>query len=370
LHDLSENIVKPSLRDKLVHVFGAGTLGRSVEAAGGLAVGSVKGPVRKDNQDRAAVVQIARGSSENLTVAAVFDGMGGMADGAAAATLAAATFIADLVLSSGSLRNRLTKAVLQANKDVFQRFAARGGTTLTAIAFDQQRHGCVVHVGDSRLYRQTRERLTLVTTDDTVQGVVQAQSAFKGSEDVLDSQLIQFVGIGPDIEPHLTDVMDSPSAVWLLTSDGAHGLGRQLLEGIATSSGSVGDLVRKLMLVADAASLDDNATVAALDLPRLERTPTFYDGTTLAIWTPSSHIEIWLNPADLRSSPPSPTVMPSDAVVSNSQQLMQAQKPPRKRKKRPGKATSATIEGGRVMADDPTPQLNISFGQRREPEGA
>src|SRR5471030_274852 len=81
------------LRDRLAHLLADGTLVRSVQTAPGFAIGSVKGPAREDNQDRAVVARIIRGSSPALsvTVALVCDGMGGMVDGGTAAALAAST---------------------------------------------------------------------------------------------------------------------------------------------------------------------------------------------------------------------------------------------------------------------------------------
>lgn len=364
------------LRDRLAYLLADGPSVRSVQATRGLAVGSVKGPAREDNQDRALVAKIIRGRTPALsvTVALVCDGMGGMVDGGAAAALAASTFVADLAMSSGNLDDRLIRAVCSANLGVNQRFKGRGGTTLTAIAFDQLLNGCAVHVGDSRLYRRTQDDLHLMTTDDTVQGVVRARSD-QGNEDDLDNQLIQFVGIGPEIEPHLIPLSTGgrPSrplgTAWVLTSDGAHGFGRQMLHGISKSASSVGDLVRKLMFVADAASVGDNASVVALFPQELAIPPTFHDGTTVAVWTPTDALEMWIEDRqeiDIRSSMPSVAsvtpVKPTKARTTSKAKT----KPSNKKRKPESLRRDAGGDYQPVAQDEAEvpaqPQLNITFG--------
>lgn len=364
------------LRDRLAHLLADGTSVRSVQTAPGLAVGSVKGPARPDNQDRALVAKIIRGRTPALsvTVALVCDGMGGMVDGGAAAALAASTFVADLATSSGRLDDRLIRAVLSANLAVNQRFRGRGGTTLTAIALDQMLNGYAAHVGDSRLYRRTQDDFQLMTTDDTVQGVVRARSE-QGSEDDLDSQLIQFVGIGPEIEPHVMPISTGGrtsrplGTAWVLTSDGAHGFGRQMLHGVSKSASSVGDLVRKLMFVADAASVSDNATVVALFPQELVSPPTFHDGTTLAVWTPTGALEMWIedpHEVDIRSAVPSAAsvtaVKPSKAGATTK-----AKAKPSNKKRKTEASRRDVGEDYPSVADEDTegpaqPQLNITFG--------
>jgi serine/threonine protein phosphatase PrpC len=357
--------VNSNLRDRLFHLLEKGTSTRSVEAAPGLALGSVKGPVRKENQDRAFVARISRGDMpQSLIVAAVLDGMGGMEEGGRAAAIAASAFIADLVISQGLLADRLNGAVHAANSQVYDRFHARGGTTLTALAFNERQEGCVVHVGDTRLYHRSPTNLIRVTTDDTVQGVVQA-GGIANEEEELDSQLIQFVGIGSDIEPHLIDIHDNPGAIWLLTSDGAHGMGRGLLQGINGAAGSVGDLTRKIIFVADAAGVTDNATVAAIQLAGFEALRPFHNGVTLEVWTPTSHLEIWLDHVQAIGRPLE-GLAESPSKEKPFGRAPAVAKPKNKRKQTPkaGSKTRAIEKAPEHPASDevPGPQLNISFG--------
>lgn len=357
------------LRDRLAHLLASGPSARSIQFAPGIAIGSVKGPARKDNQDRGVVAKIVRSAnSASVTIAMVCDGMGGMVDGGQAAAVAASSFIADLAVSDGHLGDRLHQAVGAANVAVHELFHGRGGTTLTAVAFDQTGRGFAAHVGDSRLYRRTRDELTLVTRDDTIQGVVHAHSSAETDEDELDNQLIQFVGIGSEIEPHILP-LDPPriggAVAWLVTSDGAHGLGRQMLTSVSRNATSVTDLMRKLMFVADAAGVKDNATAAILQPGELEPPPSYFGGTTLSIWTPTATLELWIQTqtrakfavsAALDDEGPTQPPAPPSA------------KPKRTKKSRSGTSPKSKVVAGPQIiegqeAEKPSgPQLNISFG--------
>lgn len=364
------------LRERLIHLLAIGPSSRSIQLAPGLAIGSVKGPARKDNQDRALVAKIVHASRSNcLTVAMVCDGMGGMVDGGRAAAVAASSFIADLAASDGNyLRDRLYQAVWAANAAVHELFHGKGGTTLTAVVFDDVGRGFAAHVGDSRLYRRTRNELTLVTRDDTIQGVVGARSTADRNEDELDNQLIQFVGIGPEIEPHILPLEaavagNSSTVAWLITSDGAHGLGKQMLTSVNRNATSVADLMRKLMFVADAAGVNDNATAAVIQPSELEISPAYFGGTTLAIWTPTATLELWVDaPPRLKQGIGPPR---HDDEPSRTLSVEPIAKPKRRSS---NKKTKAGTNAKPAAMDDPQitdgedadkrsgPQLNISFG--------
>jgi len=364
------------LLNRLMQLFSDGPLVRSVQVAPGVAVGSVKGPARTDNQDRAFVANITRGNNplESITIGAVCDGMGGMLDGGAAAALAASSFITGLVSSNGHLEDRLYSAVLSANLAVYQRYHGRGGTTLTALALNEIQNGFVVHVGDTRLYQRTSKELTLLTVDDTLQGIIGEQS-IRANEDNLDNQLVQFVGIGDELEPHVVPLQEgnrnvTPDSAWLVTSDGAHGLGRQMLQAISANATSASDLIRKLMFVADAAGLHDNATAVGIFPNDLFKSQTFHDGITLSIWTPTTSLELWIDPG-------AKPIPPSRAIVSKAPPKQKARRTVAKTKVRatPKKRRSNLVriltnqDQGKVP-DDPGdnrgPQLNITFGGSAE----
>ena len=126
---------------------------------------------RAENQDRAFAALIHRPGAPSAFVACVLDGMGGMESGGKAASLAATAFLEAMSQASTcSLLQQLESAIAAANAAVWRRLRGEGGTTLTAIAVDEDLQIVCAHVGDSRLYRQD-DPITQATTDDTLAGL-------------------------------------------------------------------------------------------------------------------------------------------------------------------------------------------------------
>lgn len=279
---------------RLQHLFRDGASSRSVEVYAGVAVGSLRGP-RDDNQDRAAVAHIRQSEPvDDFLIAVVCDGMGGMRDGGLAAATAISAFIANIASSGDTLDTRMLSAINSANAAVHDALKGAGGATLTAVAVPRMGNAWAVHAGDTRLYGyRTGGELDLITQDDTVQGIVQANALVK-NEDDLDNRLLQFVGIGASFEPHIHRVAGGTDYCWLITSDGAHSIGRKLLHNITLNARSAGDLVRKIVFVADAAAVGDNASVAAISPADFERSPPYSEGLSLTVWTATQDLELWI----------------------------------------------------------------------------
>jgi serine/threonine protein phosphatase PrpC len=218
---------------------------------------TLKGP-REENQDRAFVAFLSRPSAGKLVLVGVLDGMGGMAEGAEAASVAEASFIKGVADGFHlGLTACVADAVTSANHAVWSRLRGSGGTTLTALAITDAGECRAIHVGDSRLYR-TRPGPQQITTDDTLSGMF-------GLDDPLDSGLVQFVGMGERMLHQAFDLSTDQSEMLLLTSDGLHAsvdwscIGTLAAEPTAT--------VKALTGSARAAGLNDNATVVAVNRP-------------------------------------------------------------------------------------------------------
>ncbi|MDX0437119.1 serine/threonine-protein phosphatase [Sinorhizobium meliloti] len=328
--------------------------GRSIQVGPGLGVGTIKGP-RDDNQDRAAVAQLSLPSGESFLIALICDGMGGLANGGEAAACAASNFIAHFGIGyKRPLNALLHEALLTANKEVFSRFQGKGGTTLTAVVVSGTGEALIAHVGDSRLYEcEPNRALNLLTRDDTIGAQLRAAQ----DEDVLDNRLLQFVGVGSQIEPHVFRIPKGIGSTFLVTSDGAHSIGKKALDGIAKSSATAVELVRKVVFVAEAIGVEDNSSAVAVSITELDPLPTFSNGIELTVWSAADKLEMWLgNP---------PKVPP---VVSRTDQPRALDQPKQKKvgKARPKISKKADDPPPGLTQDQEKPQLNIEFGSRNK----
>lgn len=171
---------------------------------------------RAENQDRAVVALMSPQSGQARFVAVILDGMGGMEDGAEAASLAASMFIQSLATSfTVDLGVALAMGLSEANAAVWATLQGRGGTTLTAIAMSSSGRCLAIHVGDSRLY--VAFPLRQVTTDDSPRGLFGSDLGFTPGG------IVQFVGIGDRVLSQSFDLSKEKADSLLLTTDGFHG---------------------------------------------------------------------------------------------------------------------------------------------------
>jgi PPM family protein phosphatase len=220
---------------------------------------SLMGP-RAENQDRAFVALMSPELGNSLFVAAVLDGMGGMEEGARAASLAASTFIQSLATSfTVDLGAALAMAISEANAAVWATLHGRGGTTLTAIAISKSGRCLAVHVGDSRLYvafPQPRR----ITTDDSPRGL------FGTDMGLPPGAILQFVGVGDRLIFQSFDLSVEVGDSLLLTTDGFHGAeGEDLSTLLGKSLNATG---AALVRHGKALRLSDNATAVLISRRR------------------------------------------------------------------------------------------------------
>ncbi|MBN2012620.1 Stp1/IreP family PP2C-type Ser/Thr phosphatase [candidate division KSB1 bacterium] len=136
------------------------------------------GKVREVNEDFCGIFQ-----EEKLAL--VCDGMGGHKAGSQASRLAVSTIryafsyieesvhqkiTVDMDEENQVAAGRLVSSIRLANRHVFNRACRepefRGmGTTVSAISFDENGHACIVHVGDSRVYRIRDNIMEQITED-------------------------------------------------------------------------------------------------------------------------------------------------------------------------------------------------------------
>lgn len=261
---------------------------------------SARGTVRKENQDRLLMVRTRSGSA----VAVLADGMGGMKGGDVAARTAVVTAAQSCLASSLPFETLLPGALQAANDAVFRQLRGEGGAAVVIAGWDS-RTCYVSHAGDARAYSVGADgRLAQLTTDDTIQGQLVRLGQPASSESHLSGQLLQFVGMGTDFEPHVTPVPASARAV-LLTSDGVHGMPAEVFTWIVGGATQLHLLVQRLITAIEWGGGQDNGTVIAVSLHSEQTAPSNPD--VAEVWTPSDHIVVMSTeaPPRLDSTKPS-----------------------------------------------------------------
>lgn len=201
---------------------------------------------------------------------AVADGMGGHRAGDVASTITV-DVLAGFATATTTL-DTIHRAIRHASATVHA--AATGpragmGTTVVGVAPLDGDAVAVFHVGDSRCYRLSDGRLTLVTTDHThVQELVDGGllSSSAAAVHPLRNVVTRAVGLAPDVDADV-HVIRPPVGRLLLCSDGLsgelppHRIGR-VLAGIADPQAAA-DRLTELVLAGPA---PDNVSAIVLEL--------------------------------------------------------------------------------------------------------
>lgn len=255
-----------------------------------VAIGSDIGNVRKENQDRAVILRAQVSTNKFFLVGVLCDGMGGMVEGGSCASLAVASFISSCIRNRKMpVKERLVKAVELANGDVFQEYSGKGGATLSAFIMDSDGHFEAINVGDSRIYVSDNHDMHQVSVDDTIAGQLNQQEP----SSQLSNKLLQFVGIGRDIEPHLLD-MPSPNTIakMIITSDGVHYLNDNTLKSMLVQNASSLELSKRFIHVAKWCGGHDNSTVITLsDISSISSSSDNVKTGTVQLWDPYGDVQ-------------------------------------------------------------------------------
>jgi len=309
------------------------------------ALRSHPGLVRAENEDRVVVARWTE-RGEACWVIGVADGIGSGKAGAEAASIALAWFVAALIDSRQELDLRLAKATELANRAVFERWRGKEGTTLSAVMVRGQRRR-LVNVGDSRIYGIDREDQTvLLTQDDTMPTI---------------PGLLQFVGMGTDLAPHIHDVAPRFVRV-LLTSDGAHNYVDALFTHLVRAAkGDMRMFIDRLTHLATWCGGGDNATtaIASLTVGALESAPD----VDMDVWTPGMH-------HTLRDEPSSPP--PREPRTEGRRPRREHLDPPRRDNHRPAKVRpdEALGEVSIQFSDDDPPRRDNHRSAKVRPDEA
>ena len=227
---------------------------------------SETGP-RKRNEDFAgAVFGPELPEPRRDLVAAIADGIGSTKGGREAAEIAVRGFLDGFCDLPETMEVRRAAAiVLNALNGWIHSQGARDpelsgmGCTFTALVL-RGRIAHVVHVGDTRAYRLSRDRLSLLTTDHVRQGGT-------GRSNILTRAL----GVETEVRLDYTTQPVAPHDRFLLCSDGVHGsLAPEAIAGIMRERVSSEDTARALVAAALDAGSTDNCTALVLDVVGVE----------------------------------------------------------------------------------------------------
>lgn len=224
---------------------------------------SDRGP-RADNQDFGGVHIGSSGETlRHGVLAAIADGVSGGKAGRIAAELAVRSLIEGFYATPDTLGP--TRA-MQAPIAAYNRWLHAQGrgetmqncaTTFTALAL-RGRRGYLAHIGDSRAWRLSGDRLTCLTTDHV------------RPEPDLSHVLIRALGMEDEARlDHATFELSERDRL-LLTSDGVHGpLSARRIAAILMRQASAQATAQHLVDTALAAGGQDNATALVIDVVRL-----------------------------------------------------------------------------------------------------
>ena len=239
---------------------------------------SETGP-RKRNEDFAgAVFGPELPEPRHDVIAAIADGMGGAKGGRVAAEIAVRGFLDGFCDLPETMEvQRAAAIVLDALNGWIHSQGQRDaglqgmGSTFTALVL-RGRIAHVVHVGDTRAYRLSRDRLTCLTADHVRQDG-------NGRSHVL----LRALGVETEVRLDYTSQPVSQHDRLLLCSDGVHGyLDSETMADIMRERVSSQDTARAIVTAALRADSTDNCTALVLDVVGLETAQSTEIGANVA----------------------------------------------------------------------------------------
>jgi serine/threonine protein phosphatase PrpC len=228
---------------------------------------SETGP-RKRNEDFAgAVFGPELPAPRRDVVAAISDGIGGAKGGREAAEIAVRGFLDGFCDLPETMEVRRAAAIVLNSLNGWIHSQGQRdpelmgmGCTFTALVL-RGRIAHVLHVGDTRAYRFSRDRLTLLTTDHV------RPAGDNGRSNIL----IRALGVETELRLDYTSQVVAQHDRFLLCSDGVHAyLPADAIADILRERVSSEDTARALVAAALDAGSNDNSTALVLDVVGLE----------------------------------------------------------------------------------------------------
>jgi PPM family protein phosphatase len=209
----------------------------------------------------------------------VIDGVGGQAAGGRAADIAVAAIRSRLERGGATAAERITDAIAAANNEVFRAAIARPewhgmACVLTVVVVEDDR-AIVGHVGDTRLYKLTRDGIVKITRDHSPVGEredARQISELEAMQHPRRNEVYRDVGseLHDPADPDFIDLYEAsfePGAALLLCSDGlSDAIPSARIRELATRfAGEPQRVVPALIDAANAAGGKDNITAVYVE---------------------------------------------------------------------------------------------------------
>ena len=229
-----------------------------------LAVGYTHKGKRKNNEDSFLI-------SDNFAVVA--DGMGGHSKGEVASSMAV-EYIGNCLKQAAEIdENTISKAVISANKAIFERASASKvmqdmGTTVVLCCWKDGKV-TVANVGDSRCYLCSKGKIDQITTDHSYvqslvdSGEITAAEAERRSDKNI---ILRAVGCEENVEVDIFKLSARSGDKILLCSDGLSGVvADNELNKILLENSGAENVAQLLVDRANADGADDNITAVVVE---------------------------------------------------------------------------------------------------------
>ena len=196
-----------------------------------VAVASNKGAVKKKNQD-SSIVMVGNGSrGEEVLLAAVCDGMGGLSFGELASrtmTAALKKWFANeypVLRDDIQIEDSITEMIQNVNDELVRYGKERNkqcGTTAVIALIRNETNYLIVNIGDSRAYKFGSRTIRLTKDQTFVQREIDAgrMTYEQAAKDARRSILLQCIGVNEDVVPVFTYGKKQKNEAILLCSDG------------------------------------------------------------------------------------------------------------------------------------------------------
>jgi len=244
---------------------------------------TVVGLVRKTNEDN--IGSITKPNKFNINLRIVCDGMGGHIGGAKASKIAVESIQEYFSNNPNPVPQvALKEAISFANLQIFGAAQAEPefkgmGTTCTAL-LESEGLIYIAHVGDSRIYIQTDQKLYRITKDHSyVQELVDRGEITDQQMEThpKKNQLTRALGIGTEIEVEVVSkpILAKSGDAFMLCSDGLSGLiNDKMINSVLTRDSAIETKVNNLITMAESAGGHDNISVDLIEILKSEHIKT------------------------------------------------------------------------------------------------